>query len=592
MKILLTSFTVQPFYAYSLYLLRTALVKSPFFKNSEVVVKEFDFYENQVDSLRMDGFLEFSSQIKKIVPQIICFSLNAWNEKVTVSAIKLCKQLDSNVKVFVGGPGFISERYCRQFLQCHKEVDLVFRGDVEVGAVEAIKKFEDKKALKKINGIGFRDGKKAILTETKEASELLSPYLSDDFCLKVVKNVALIETYRGCMQNCSYCLWSKRKRKVKEWPVIEAELDKIIERRVPHAFFIDPYLGYNKETALKILKHVSEKNKGTQFGGFLNLFYVDENFCQWLKKAGFLIANVGVQTVSERGLKSAKRVTLVKAIEEKIGLLKRHGLEPRSIDLIYGLPSENHALFKKGVDVVYRFGKERLFIHGLMVLPGSEYYENSEKHGLKSLNEPPWGLIENKTYSLKDVVLSKKLHIGHELVAKKMPISFDITVELSGKNPSDLMEEAGFALVEKCFVNTDFDVFDFSRKMKGYDDGFRKDLVQFIYGIWKRHYPQKLRQRMLELLDFESVNYFLDYFSSRYAHNDYSFIPLSLTFSSRKKRFKVTKTAYLKFLKDSLDSIPAYSYRVDKVRNLNDLKTLPKKQVRLTDIASYKKPAH
>jgi hypothetical protein len=247
-------------------------------------------------------------------------------------------------------------------------------------------------------------------------------------------------------------------------------------------------------------------------------------------------------------------------------------LDFRSLDLIYGMPGDNYESFKKTVDIGYEIGKQRLFVHGLMIIPGSCFYENPQEFDIKFIESPPWNILENNTYSFEDMKKTKVLHIGQELVARMFPITFDYL--LNEEKPSLEMKKFGEKLLDKGIVTLDVDLFDWMRKLKGYDDGFRKKVLKVVL--------EEIKDDVVrELALYESFNYLLYYLNLHFVESNYSFIKKEISFSDLEDA-----NHYISLIRDY-----QVNYPIHNIKTKNDIQKVQKlnKPIKLIEILDTKK---
>lgn len=561
LKLHLISFNIYPFKNNALYIIAESLRKTNMFK---CFIKEFDFYENSQKNFSMDSYLEIYQYIKENKPEIIGLSEHIWTKNIVDTAINLIKKENPNSIIFLGGPSFKSRKYTKERVEQNKNIDYIVRSDGEFVVPELLKAIKDGKNIYSVPNIAFRNDGEVFFSEKEHDKNILKPLINKEL---LNNRVYLMETYRGCNQKCKYCVWSATTRKLKSLKDIKKELKAIIDSRVNHCFFSDPHFGYSKFISGEILDFISKNNISTKFGGFINIDYIDDDYCKLLKDSNFNVANIGIQTLSKKSKNKSRRKTSLYKIKNKIEKLEEHGIDYRSLDVIYGLPGDDFESFKETVDIVYKIGKQRLFIHPLMVLPGSEFYENPEDYGLKFVQEPPWNVLESNSYSFEDIVKSKKLFIGQEIIARMFPITFDFIINQINVKPSDYMFNLGNGLIIDNILSLDVDLFDWFRKIKGYDDGFRKKILKFMTKKINIFEKKRWYKKLKEILIYESFNYPLYYYNIRFNKNNYSFINERTTLSSKY------------FSKDMLNFVENYNfhYPVHTVKNYKEL--LSKKKV-------------
>ncbi len=79
------------------------------------------------------------------------------------------------------------------------------------------------------------------------------------------------------------------------------------------------------------------------------------------------------------------------------------------LDLIYGLPGDNHQGFTASIDYALEQQPNQVDIFPLSILPGTEIYANQERFQIFGEQQPPYLQTENHSYSSADFAASQEL---------------------------------------------------------------------------------------------------------------------------------------------------------------------------------------
>jgi hypothetical protein len=114
--------------------------------------------------------------------------------------------------------------------------------------------------------------------------------------------------------------------------------------------------------------------------------------------ANFTFLEVGLQTTDTTALATVERRLKMEKFLKGIGYLKEYQLD-FELQLIYGLPGETAASFRKSLQFAVSLDPPDLAVYPLMVLPGTELWRKAEAIGLRFDPEPPYYVLSHATMS-------------------------------------------------------------------------------------------------------------------------------------------------------------------------------------------------
>ena len=208
---------------------------------------------------------DFSTYLKKNIPDLACFSAFSWNICLSHEyARKIKKAFPKTITIF-GGPEFPS-KYEEQkaFLEKYPAIDCFFEFEGEMAFIEMFKAMQAidfdwerfKRERRTVPSIRYLTGGEMIVAElmpqVTDLDSLPSPHLSgisDKFYDGVL--TPMMQTARGCPYSCTFC-WEGGDyfRKIKRFSQerIETELNYIVDRvTVPDLYIVDANFGMFKE---------------------------------------------------------------------------------------------------------------------------------------------------------------------------------------------------------------------------------------------------------------------------------------------------------------------------------------------------------
>ena len=189
-----------------------------------------------------------------------------------------------------------------------------------------------------------------------------------------------------CVSKCAYCNFYSRAGSDKLMPAYQAAVLRHIEEYAPQldGYLIDTvyfgggtpnHFGVNRLAgifnSLKKHAHVlldSEVTAEINPGGFGR-----EEFIK-LRRAGFNRLSIGVQCADEKMLKSLGRTHTFADAEETIRNARAAGFNNISIDIIYGLPSQDKEAWAETVARAAALKTEHISCYGLKIEEGTQLY--------------------------------------------------------------------------------------------------------------------------------------------------------------------------------------------------------------------------
>ncbi len=247
-------------------------------------------------------------------------------------------------------------------------------------------------------------------SSSPELSDALypSPYLDGTLQPEDFGGV-LWELARGCPFKCSYCYESKGEKKVRLFPMerIEKELELFAKKDVPQVFVLDPTYNADKKRALQLLNLIAKKTPRTFYYFEARAEFIDRQLAQAFTRIPCAV-QIGLQSADENVLRLVNRPFNRKVFVRNIGFLNEAGVI-FGFDLIYGLPGENLAGFKNGIDFAISLYPNNLELFCLSVLPGTDLADRAGQLHLNYEKKPPYHVINTDKYSKTDMLAAKKL---------------------------------------------------------------------------------------------------------------------------------------------------------------------------------------
>lgn len=150
-------------------------------------------------------------------------------------------------------------------------------------------------------------------------------------------------------------------------------------------FFTDDVFFANVANLQEFYEKIKHKKIHINYNAQLRVNMITDDVCKFLKDSGCVKIEVGVESGSDEILKNCTKGVSVEDIRHGISIAKANGLRIKT-NWIYGLPGTLNEQYKS-VDLMTETKPNEISIHQLIPFPGTEYYNNCEKYGIK-IKEP------------------------------------------------------------------------------------------------------------------------------------------------------------------------------------------------------------
>lgn len=383
--------------AQNAYLPYTAgiLVASAF--QSDIVKENYSFKE----------FIFLRENIEDVVarmenPSAVGFSSYCWSTEYNKLLAKTIKESYPDCFIVFGGHDVPDDF---SFLEENPFIDVICHGEGEDTVRDLFEAYALGDTFDKVNNISFRNEDGAF-TRTKTVLQTTldypSPYLEGWFDNIVASHPeitfnAILETSRGCPNQCAYCDWGLLKAKTRLFPLdrIKAEIRWMCEYKIAFVWGADANFGLfdrDLEIADELVKAKQEtgypermrmnyaKNK------FENVFAIVKKFkeCEF-DRVG---ATLSFQSMSPVVLENiGRKNSSLDFYKDLLSVYNKENMKTYS-ELILGLPGETYESFIKGIGKLFEIGQHFVFeVYGCILLPNAimGQKEYIEKHKIKTV---------------------------------------------------------------------------------------------------------------------------------------------------------------------------------------------------------------
>lgn len=364
-----------------------------------------------VDGLVNQGTAALADLVLESRPDWLGLSVYSWSSQALAELAQEVRRRQPGILFFAGGPEASANP--RAFLDS-AGLDFLVRGEGESATLKALGQVlalghsekglspELRTALAGIQGIylGGSEGGGAM-APLEDLSRLPSPWLAGS--LGPREGGVLWELARGCPYKCSYCYESKGEARLRRFPRarIEAELEFFVKAGVSQAFVLDPTFDADREGAKGLLDLVASKAPGIHWKFEIRAELLDRDLARRFARLGASL-QIGLQTADPGVSAAVHRPLDLQAFARGLGHLNAEGAI-FGIDLIYGLPRDSLAGFRRSIDYALSFQPNHLDLFPLSVLPGTALAEEAEALGLHAQAGPPYALLSTPDFPPGDL---------------------------------------------------------------------------------------------------------------------------------------------------------------------------------------------
>lgn len=357
---------------------------------------------------------KIAEKICNLKPDILAYSVYMWNYTQMAESLVLVKNSSPEIKVLLGGP--LVTYTPEDMLQKNPLVDVIVCGSGESRFKQLLKSDFNIEILGSIPRLAYRDKNRQIRITEGDVQEDLNniplPYHNKAVDLNDGrKHTVIIETYRGCVFECGYCIWGEPDKSLYKFPIdgVLKEIDEIYNNpNVEAVIFADACLFYTRERAKQIIDKIVASSEGSRIPTVLTLdiLVINEEMVQSLSKLNMIHGQLhfGMQTTNPKALELLKRKSGPDVFKKRIEQIRQADPAAQiSFDLIYGLPGDNYEAFRESVDFAMSMDPGKLYFSPLLLLPGTPFWDQKEELGFDYDPLPPYMVRSNKHYSNEDM---------------------------------------------------------------------------------------------------------------------------------------------------------------------------------------------
>jgi len=344
---------------------------------------------------------------------LVAFSCYIWNIEKTLRIVSDIKKIAPETRIVLGGPEASFGTF--ELMHNHPAVDFVIKGEGETVFRRLVQALVDQgpaalsgTTLEEIDNLFFRDGSD-ISTGPHGRGYLQLDSIPSPFASGLVdldKPLTYYETSRGCPFSCAFCL-SSVEGQVRSYSMerIRDDLLLLMQKRVPQIKLVDRTFNYDARRADDIWRFILKHNQGSHFHFEIAADLLNDTSLDILKlvPANTFRFEIGVQSASADTLKQVNRTADLGRIFYVIRRLRAETQIELHLDLVAGLPGEDHGAFLASLQAVADLRPHQIQVEPLKVLKGSPMREIANREDYRFSESPPYTILRNPWLSYDDI---------------------------------------------------------------------------------------------------------------------------------------------------------------------------------------------
>lgn len=397
----------------------------------EFILREFRTEEFANEGLRVNDFAPFSPtertllEVARLQPDVLALSCYIWNTRALLVFAERVRQMSPSTLIVAGGPdvAYQAERVLARW----PALDVIVSGEGEEIFRDLLKVLlsGSRDGLATLGGTTVRMPDGAVVTNCMrdpiaKLDDIPAPYVdeleSDAPALKRFDNSLIYETIRGCVYHCAFCLYGKGFFKYRYYDETRCVTD--LARLLDKGFtvqVVDPIFGLNRNRTKRILTRLTEVERPGQLIIESYAELVDDEVAALFKKARVTQIGIGLQSIGPAAILEMDRRFNRERWIAGANALSANGLG-YYVDVIYGLPGDTYQSFLDTIDFALSCSNADLEIYRLLALPGTRYFEEAAKYGLRYSPESPYETYGCDTFPYEDVMRAHTIAHTYKLV--------------------------------------------------------------------------------------------------------------------------------------------------------------------------------
>ncbi len=343
------------------------------------------------------------------------------NSRSIVKIAKFVRHVNPALKIIMGGPGIINFPKTRRFA----DINIFYEGE------ETIQELAPMTCLgqdvSKVKGISYFNGSEEIYTDARKPIEDLGnipiPYWSA-LSKKIKEERYLpIESSRGCIGRCAFCLETRYWPGVRLYPIerVIKEIKNNISRfSIRHYYFQDSNMCNKRTYLASLCDALHREDLGIRWSCESRIDTITKELVDKMRKAGCRAITFGMESADPRILRNMNKNISDKKMKAFLSIVKymrKRGLIA-NINVIVGFPGEDKHSIKRTIEFLLEAKPVAYSMSKFFLERGADIWKDRARYGLKG-SMHRWKHRTMQSSQLDDILrhifltVSKELGIYH-----------------------------------------------------------------------------------------------------------------------------------------------------------------------------------
>jgi anaerobic magnesium-protoporphyrin IX monomethyl ester cyclase len=329
-----------------------------------------------------------AEQVLSYKPDIIGLQAMTFTLPDAYLLAKEIKRIDPKVKIIIGGPH--ATIYPKETAGLDA-VDFAFAGEGEVDFISFLDVFTDLDARSKIPGIAYKinggvsyttcRGLLQDLDSVNYPARKSSKYAQYSSVLAKRNPITVMITSRGCPFQCVFCNRMGRKYRYHSAGYVLGEIDEIVKLGIKEIFIHDDTFTLKRERVMEICQGFIARKADIVWEARTRVDCVDEEMLALMRKAGCIRLSFGVESGSEKVLKSMRKAIEPALVEKVFKWCRKEGILTLA-DFMFGNLDEEMDDIKKSIDLSKRINPDFVQYSICSPYPDTPLYKMGLENGL------------------------------------------------------------------------------------------------------------------------------------------------------------------------------------------------------------------
>ncbi len=350
-------------------------------------------YHETINNDRHPVWEEVRTTVKNFKPDIVGISVLTVEVPSALKLSRICKEFNPDVPVVWGGvhPTFLPDEVLK-----YGPVDIVVKGEGEETFLALCKSLEDGgRDYGSVKGLAYKKDGEIRHTPMRPLIEDLDsiPFPATHLILYPesfnYKSMGSMIASRGCPWRCSFCssrLFWEKKLRLRSPENIIAEIKEIKTRHnTNYIMFWDDSFSVSRKVVLGYCKGLVESGLNIRWRTATRANLVDDEVLGWMKKAGCVKLEIGVETGSPRMQRIIRKDVTNEMVKNAFSRIQANGIATGAF-FMAGFPEEKMDDIEETFKLMHELDIEEIAYNIFDPMPGSELLEQCVKLGLVKKN--------------------------------------------------------------------------------------------------------------------------------------------------------------------------------------------------------------